>query len=153
MSPAEAAVGRCVVRWWDDDAQVWTSRPHGSPARYRYGPVGYDSGRGCRCDVCVTEMRARYRKWNQARRNPPPVERGPDMSWLEDAACRGVDPALFFPERGASTREAKAICAECPVREQCRDYALDTNQKHGIWGGLSERERRRIRSKRFREAS
>jgi WhiB family redox-sensing transcriptional regulator len=64
---------------------------------------------------------------------------------MDHANCAGVDPDLFFPERGASTREAKEVCRGCIVRDLCLTYALDTGQKHGIWGGLSERERRRIR--------
>lgn len=69
-------------------------------------------------------------------------------AWMQLAACRGVDPALFFPERGASTREAKAACAVCPVQAECLDYAMDNGLKFGIWAGLSERERRRIRRQR-----
>ena len=57
----------------------------------------------------------------------------------------GVDPDLFFPERGASTREAKEVCRGCVVREECLEYALTNGEKFGIWGGMSERERRRIR--------
>ena len=57
----------------------------------------------------------------------------------------GVDPDLFFPERGASTREAKEVCRGCVVREDCLEYALANGEKFGIWGGLSERERRRLR--------
>src|ERR1700739_605766 len=57
----------------------------------------------------------------------------------------GVDPDLFFPERGASTREAKEVCRGCVVREDCLEYALANGEKFGIWGGLSERERRKIR--------
>jgi WhiB family redox-sensing transcriptional regulator len=56
-----------------------------------------------------------------------------------------VEADLFFPERGASTKEAKAVCAACTVRETCLEYALAHGEKHGIWGGKSERERRRIR--------
>lgn len=74
-----------------------------------------------------------------------------DMAWAEHGACQGVDPALFFPERGASTREAKAVCARCEVREECLDYAMRHTERFGIWGGLSERERRRIRSQRARD--
>lgn len=65
--------------------------------------------------------------------------------WEKDAACRDSDPNMFFPERGSSTREAKAVCAICPVRDECLDYALMNGEKFGIWGGTSERERRRIR--------
>ena len=69
-------------------------------------------------------------------------------SWQNLANCLGVDPDLFFPERGASTKEAKAVCQECTVREDCLEYALANGEKFGIWGGLSERERRRIRRQR-----
>jgi len=69
--------------------------------------------------------------------------------WQNRANCMGVDPDLFFPERGASTREAKAVCHGCVVREDCLDYAIDNAEKFGIWGGLSERERRRLRRERI----
>ena len=62
--------------------------------------------------------------------------------------CLGVHRDLFFPERGASTREAKGVCRGCVVREECLEYALVNGEKFGIWGGLSERERRRIRRQR-----
>lgn len=65
--------------------------------------------------------------------------------WMNWANCLGVDPSLFFPERGASSTKAKAVCRGCTVREDCLNYALVRGEKHGIWGGLSERERRRIR--------
>ena len=65
--------------------------------------------------------------------------------WKSRANCMGVDPDLFFPERGMSTREAKEVCRGCVVREDCLEYALANGEKFGIWGGLSERERRRIR--------
>jgi len=64
-------------------------------------------------------------------------------AWHAFANCRGCDPDLFFPQRGESTREAKAVCAGCVVREDC--LADSVSEKFGIWGGLSERERRRIR--------
>src|SRR5439155_16769605 len=66
-------------------------------------------------------------------------------SWQDEANCLGVDPDLFFPERGASTREAKEVCRGCVVRTECLEYALANGEKFGIWGGMSERERRRIR--------
>lgn len=68
--------------------------------------------------------------------------------WQDEANCLGVDPDLFFPERGASTREAKEVCKGCVVREDCLEYALANGEKFGIWGGMSERERRRIRRQR-----
>ena len=71
-----------------------------------------------------------------------------EASWQLEANCLGVDPDLFFPERGASTKEAKAVCKGCVVREDCLEFALQNGEKFGIWGGLSERERRRIRRQR-----
>ena len=68
-----------------------------------------------------------------------------DRGWQARANCMGVDPDLFFPERGASTREAKEVCRGCVAREDCLEYALDNGEKFGIWGGMSERERRRLR--------
>lgn len=72
--------------------------------------------------------------------------------WQHHANCLGVDPDLFFPERGASTREAKEVCRGCVVREECLEFALRNGEKFGIWGGLSERERRRIRRMRAQAA-
>jgi len=74
-----------------------------------------------------------------------------DTSWQEFSNCLGVDPDLFFPERGASTREAKEVCRGCVVREDCLEFALANGEKFGIWGGMSERERRRIRRQRALE--
>ena len=71
-----------------------------------------------------------------------------EAGWQLEANCLGVDPDLFFPERGASTKEAKAVCKGCVVREDCLEFALQNGEKFGIWGGLSERERRRIRRQR-----
>ena len=71
-----------------------------------------------------------------------------ERSWQRQANCMGVDPDLFFPERGASTREAKEVCRGCVVREECLEYSIVNVEKFGIWGGLSERERRRIRRRR-----
>jgi len=75
-------------------------------------------------------------------------EHAPAGSWQDEANCLGVDPDLFFPERGASTREAKEVCKGCVVRAECLEYALANGEKFGIWGGMSERERRRIRRQR-----
>ena len=69
-------------------------------------------------------------------------------SWWDFANCLGVDPDLFFPERGASTKEAKEVCRGCIVKEDCLEYALSHGEKFGIWGGMSERERRRLRRQR-----
>ena len=71
-----------------------------------------------------------------------------ELSWQDYANCRGADADLFFPERGASTRKAKAICNACEVREERLDFAITNGEKFGIWGGMSERERRRVRRQR-----
>jgi WhiB family redox-sensing transcriptional regulator len=71
-----------------------------------------------------------------------------DLSWQDLANCRGGNADLFFPERGASTRTAKSICNACAVREDCLEFAIANGEKFGIWGGLSERERRKIRRER-----
>ena len=68
-----------------------------------------------------------------------------EKPWQDQANCLGVDPDLFFPERGASTREAKEVCRGCVVRPECLEFALVNSEKFGIWGGMSERERRRLR--------
>lgn len=67
------------------------------------------------------------------------------LAWQADALCAQTDPEAFFPEKGGSTREAKRICEGCEVRSQCLDYALANDERFGIWGGLSERERRKLR--------
>ena len=72
-------------------------------------------------------------------------EAGEDPEWQERALCAQTDPEAFFPEKGGSTREAKRICGGCDVRAECLDYALAHDERFGIWGGLSERERRRLR--------
>lgn len=71
-----------------------------------------------------------------------------DTTWMARASCRGMDPDLFFPARGESPQDAIAVCATCPVRRHCLDYALATGMKHGIWGGTSELQRRRLRRNR-----
>jgi WhiB family redox-sensing transcriptional regulator len=68
-----------------------------------------------------------------------------EQEWQERALCAQTDPEAFFPEKGGSTREAKRICSGCEVRAECLDYALAHDERFGIWGGLSERERRRLR--------
>jgi WhiB family redox-sensing transcriptional regulator len=67
------------------------------------------------------------------------------LSWQERALCAQTDPEAFFPEKGGSTREAKRVCLSCEVRSECLEYALAHDERFGIWGGLSERERRRLK--------
>jgi WhiB family redox-sensing transcriptional regulator len=68
-----------------------------------------------------------------------------DEQWQERGLCAQTDPEAFFPEKGGSTREAKRICQGCEVRDRCLEYALANDERFGIWGGLSERERRRLK--------
>lgn len=65
-----------------------------------------------------------------------------ELGWQERALCAQTDPESFFPEKGGSTREAKKVCLACEVRSECLEYALANDERFGIWGGLSERERR-----------
>jgi WhiB family redox-sensing transcriptional regulator len=67
------------------------------------------------------------------------------QDWQERALCAQTDPEAFFPEKGGSTREAKRICSGCEVRAECLEYALAHDERFGIWGGMSERERRRLK--------
>lgn len=67
------------------------------------------------------------------------------QSWHERALCAQTDPEAFFPEKGGSTREAKRVCVGCEVRTECLEYALSNDERFGIWGGLSERERRKLK--------
>jgi WhiB family transcriptional regulator, redox-sensing transcriptional regulator len=69
------------------------------------------------------------------------------LGWQERALCAQTDPEAFFPEKGGSTREAKKVCLSCDVRAQCLEYALANDERFGIWGGLSERERRRLKKR------
>ena len=72
-------------------------------------------------------------------------ESATNEEWQERALCSQTDPEAFFPEKGGSTREAKKICQRCSVRSECLEYALAHDERFGIWGGLSERERRRLK--------
>jgi WhiB family redox-sensing transcriptional regulator len=76
-----------------------------------------------------------------------------NMAWRQQAHCRGADPAIFYPvSDDDEAPEAKEICAGCPVREPCLEYALTVREKHGVWGGLTERERRRLVRQRRKSA-
>jgi WhiB family redox-sensing transcriptional regulator len=74
--------------------------------------------------------------------------------WSKHAACRGIDVEIFYPETedDADAAEAKEICAECPVRQACLEYALAHREREGVWGGATERERRRIVRQRRKSA-
>lgn len=77
----------------------------------------------------------------------PDVDDDNPLAWQADALCAQTDPEAFFPEKGGSTRDAKRICSSCEVRSECLEYALENDERFGIWGGLSERERRRLKKR------
>jgi WhiB family transcriptional regulator, redox-sensing transcriptional regulator len=72
--------------------------------------------------------------------------------WRQKAACRGVDPDIFYPVSDEEAEDARAICRSCPVQEPCLEWALASREKEGVWGGATERERRRIIRRRRRSA-
>jgi WhiB family transcriptional regulator, redox-sensing transcriptional regulator len=71
-----------------------------------------------------------------------------DSAWMEQGLCRDKAPAAFFPHDGSGVETARQICKECGVKDQCLEYALENRIDHGVWGGCSERERRRILKRR-----
>ncbi len=73
-----------------------------------------------------------------------------DRGWQSEAACRGMGTEVFYTDRGESTKPPKDVCAGCPVRAACLEYALAAGEQFGVWGGLSENERRRLRDARRR---
>lgn len=66
-------------------------------------------------------------------------------SFMDFGSCRGLDPAIFFPDRGMSLAPAQKICGDCIVVDECLEHALTHGERFGVWGGTSERERRRLR--------
>lgn len=75
-----------------------------------------------------------------------------NLTWRTHAACSGLEPEVFYPVSEEQAEEAKAICRECPVREPCLDYALANRERDGVWGGATERERRRMIRQRRKSA-
>lgn len=137
-------------------------------ADVQHGTRGGYVHHGCRCAECRGAVVAYNRQRREARRerdrwraelrrlerqaagdlpDPPPLA---DTRWMAAAACRGADTALFFPSPGTgqgarsavAVADAKAICAGCPVAGECLDYAIATDQRFGVWGGLTTHERR-----------
>ena len=74
-----------------------------------------------------------------------PAQAPEDLTWQDQALCAETDPEIFFPEKGGSTRGPKRVCRSCDVRAECLEYALDHDERFGIWGGMSERERRQLK--------
>lgn len=72
------------------------------------------------------------------------------LSWQDFALCAQTDPDIFFPEKGGSTTPATTVCASCPVQGECLEYAITHDIRHGIWGGMSDNDRRRIARQRRR---
>ena len=133
-----------------------------APWEYRRDPAGWRA-RGYRrrganglCEACNQREKRRAARpgtgWGglHATIGAPP-------GWQDDALCAQTDPEAFFPEKGGSTREAKRICLRCDVQDACLEYALAHQERFGIWGGFSERERRPLLAARkateLREAS
>lgn len=75
-----------------------------------------------------------------------------EIVWRQLGACRGLDPSVFYPDDDDDAIEAKNVCAECSVRIACLEYALQVREKSGVWGGATERERRRLIRQRRRTA-
>ncbi|HXY44652.1 MAG TPA: WhiB family transcriptional regulator [Acidimicrobiales bacterium] len=75
-----------------------------------------------------------------------------NATWRQRAACRGLDPDIFYPVSDEDAWEAKAVCDACPVRQPCLEHALAGREREGVWGGLTERERRRVLRQRRRTA-
>jgi len=74
-------------------------------------------------------------------------DEAPEGDWQERALCAQTDPEAFYPDKGGSTRDAKRICQGCDVRAECLEYALAHDERFGIWGGTSERERRKLKKR------
>jgi WhiB family transcriptional regulator, redox-sensing transcriptional regulator len=95
--------------------------------------------------VSVPPTHAKFDEHAQEMEALMPVDLIEGMEWQARALCAQTDPEAFFPEKGGSTREAKRVCLSCEVRVDCLEYALANDERFGIWGGLSERERRRLK--------
>ena len=104
--------------------------------------------------MTITERRGVPENWfiDPVELGVPGVRRRTDehedpLAWQTESLCAQTDPEAFFPEKGGSTRDAKKICGSCEVRSECLEYALQNDERFGIWGGLSERERRKLRKR------
>lgn len=106
-------------------------------------------------DVARAEARAMQAELNgrPAELDVAPPDPDSATAWMSDGNCRLHPPATFFPSDGAGVERARKICRGCPVADQCLDYALTERIEHGVWGGRSERDRRRILKQRRIEAT
>ena len=117
----------------------------GADVAHEVGPMARLPGRTDVFVVAIAEGRERI----TATRSDQ-AARSTSVGWMDDAACRGQDPELFFPigttgPGRAQVAQAKSVCSRCRVRADCLSYALTTGQDTGVWGGLSEQERRALR--------
>ncbi|GAA4626779.1 hypothetical protein GCM10023196_036410 [Actinoallomurus vinaceus] len=94
--------------------------------------------------MTVRQLRRVQSLWSDA--TPPVLLTLPteEWDWKKRGVCASVDPELWFPERGQPGNQAKRICRDCPVRDECLTHALDEREPYGIWGGLSTRERKEL---------
>jgi len=115
--------------------------PTTAEAYHHEGPDRYES-----LDAATTVLLEALRPRRGRRRSLP------DMRWMARARCRGLDPDIFHPPDEADAGEAKEICAACPVREACLEFAIELREKDGVWGGLTADERRRLIRRRRRRA-
>lgn len=76
-----------------------------------------------------------------------------DLTWRYRGACRGLDPDIFYPASDEEAEPAKAVCGTCAVRQQCLEFALANREREGVWGGATEKERRRILRQRRKTAA
>jgi WhiB family redox-sensing transcriptional regulator len=76
-----------------------------------------------------------------------------EKKWTRQSACRGLDPMIFYPVSDEEAGAAQSVCAECPVQVDCLEYALENRERDGVWGGATERDRRRIIRQRRRRSA
>ena len=108
-----------------------------------FGRLGYELADG---PDAPSEATGSHQVWIPLSGFLQEAEEG-ELGWQTEALCAQTDPEAFFPEKGGSTRDAKKVCSSCTVRAECLEYALANDERFGIWGGLSERERRRLRKR------
>ena len=120
--------------------------PHGTSARY---------SSECRCAPCTEAQRLYQQDYRRRRAERGESQASKTVAWKKLANCEGMDPSSFFPldDDTAAIKEAKAVCRDCKVRDACLTYAESwPHENEGIWGGLSESDRRRLRNRKKRSA-
>lgn len=136
-------------RWSADQTQAAASRSYQKDVP----PVsGSTAERSCRMNLLVKEFTSKYAFMKNF---PNPVRRDRLMDWRHRAICRDEDPELFFPIGNTGPallqiEQAKTVCRRCPVVQECLAWALESGQDAGVWGGLSEDERRALKRRNAR---